>query len=173
MPYYNRDPKRDHNFDNHPNVAEFTAYLLRPRGPLWGSEDKRREHPEATQVSKLGKAQNKGTNGEQRFKIAKAPNVCHPRILKPWTCVHVFNVLWNPARNLQARILKHQKVRSESLAILGNTSKDKRQNPNSHTLCVNSFEGFLPGRVWLALAISATIATEPWRRAFQVWDLGL
>ena len=21
MPYYNRDPKRDHNFDNHPNQA--------------------------------------------------------------------------------------------------------------------------------------------------------
>ena len=20
VPYYNRDPKRDHNFDNHPNV---------------------------------------------------------------------------------------------------------------------------------------------------------
>ena len=22
MPYYNRDPKRDHNFDNHPYVLE-------------------------------------------------------------------------------------------------------------------------------------------------------
>ena len=26
MPYYNRDPKRDHNFDNHPNDK-----------PVWGA----------------------------------------------------------------------------------------------------------------------------------------
>ena len=30
VPYYNRDPKRDHNFDNHPNIVfSPTTFLLR------------------------------------------------------------------------------------------------------------------------------------------------
>ena len=27
MPYYNRDPKRDHNFDNHPSVGFKPLYF--------------------------------------------------------------------------------------------------------------------------------------------------
>ena len=33
MPYYNREPKGDHNFDNHPNghlIADASTRLLKP-----------------------------------------------------------------------------------------------------------------------------------------------
>ena len=32
MPYYNRDPKRDHNFDNHPNGGLGFKGLFRAEG---------------------------------------------------------------------------------------------------------------------------------------------
>ena len=36
MPYYNRDPKRDHNFDNHP-----ISYTRCPNRPFKGSRTER------------------------------------------------------------------------------------------------------------------------------------
>ena len=31
MPYYNRDPKRDHNFDNHPYIYIYRVHISGPK----------------------------------------------------------------------------------------------------------------------------------------------
>ena len=36
MPYYNRDPKRDHNFDNHPFEVHLGSGIMRCG---WGVQD--------------------------------------------------------------------------------------------------------------------------------------
>ena len=43
MPYYNRGPKEDHNFDNHPYINPYITYsatkLIPLNGALHGSHD--------------------------------------------------------------------------------------------------------------------------------------
>ena len=41
MPYYNRDPKRDHHFDDHPYISLHMPFMLQPKSSVRPRPDPR------------------------------------------------------------------------------------------------------------------------------------